>query len=121
MPRNRLPHDPSPRPLSPLRGARGPNSISSYPLTMTLVLVAALTLLAQLTHAAPQRPSIEFVQPLSNSQVVGPAFIEVTTAATNVDRVEFVVDGALAGVARKAPWRIAHDFGTSAGSHAIEA
>ena len=93
---------------------------------MTVVLVAALTLLAQLTPAKaaptpPQRPAIEFAQPLPNSQVVGPAFIEVTTAGTNVDRVEFVVDGALAGVARKAPWRIAHDFGTTPGAHTIEA
>jgi hypothetical protein len=92
---------------------------------MTLLLAAALTLLAQLmpaeVAAAPQKAAIEFVQPLPNSQVVGPAFIEMTTTATNVDRVEFVVDGALAGVARKAPWRIAHDFGASAGTHIIEA
>jgi hypothetical protein len=91
---------------------------------MTLVLVAALTLLVQFTPAeaaASQRPAIAFTQPIPNSQVVGPAFIEVTTTAANIDRVEFAVDGALAGVARKAPWRIAHDFGTSPGAHTIEA
>lgn len=95
---------------------------TSYPLTMTFAVVVALTVPAQFTLAAPAtpRPAIAFAQPLPNSQVVGPAFIEVTTAATNIDRVEFVVDGALAGVARKAPWRIAHDFGTSPGAHTIE-
>jgi hypothetical protein len=39
----------------------------------------------------------------------------------SVDRVEFRVDGALAGVARKAPWSIAHDFGTSLVAHKVEA
>jgi hypothetical protein len=38
-----------------------------------------------------------------------------------VDRVEFSVDGVLAGVARKPPYRVAHDFGTSVEPHEITA
>ncbi|HEX3582781.1 MAG TPA: VWA domain-containing protein [Thermoanaerobaculia bacterium] len=72
---------------------------------MTLALAAVLT----------------FVQPPPGAQVIGPSFIEIATGATNVDRVEFTVDGTLAGVARHAPWRIAHDFGTSPAAHTIEA
>jgi hypothetical protein len=72
---------------------------------MTLALAAVLT----------------FVQPPPGAQVIGPSFIEITTGATNIDRVEFTVDGTLAGVARHAPWRIAHDFGTSPAAHTIEA
>lgn len=72
---------------------------------MTLTLAALLT----------------FVQPPPNAQVVGPSVIEVKTDASNVDRIEFTVDGVLAGVARRAPWRIAHDFGTSPAAHTIEA
>jgi hypothetical protein len=72
---------------------------------MTLALAALLT----------------FLQPQPGAQVVGPAYIEVKTDAANVDRVEFRVDGTLAGVARQAPWRIAHDFGTSPAAHTIEA
>jgi hypothetical protein len=64
---------------------------------------------------------LTFVQPPPGAQVIGPAVIEVTTDAANVDRVEFTVDGTLAGVARKAPWRIAHDFGTSPAAHTIVA
>jgi len=73
--------------------------------TLTLALVALLT----------------FVEPPPGAQAVGPAYIAVKTDATNVDRVEFTVDGVLAGVARQPPWRIAHDFGTSPAAHTIEA
>jgi hypothetical protein len=72
---------------------------------MTLALAALLT----------------FVQPPPDAQVIGPSYIEIRTDAVNVDRVEFTVDGVLAGVARKAPWRIAHDFGASPAAHTIEA
>jgi hypothetical protein len=65
--------------------------------------------------------ALKFVNPLEHSQVVGPQSVEVTTDAQNVDRVEFTIDGVLAGVARKAPWRIAYDFGTSLGTHKIGA
>ena len=57
--------------------------------------------------------NITFVAPLSGAQAIGPQMLEITTAATNVDRVDFYVDGALAGVARKPPYRVAYDFGTS--------
>ncbi|HEX7192145.1 MAG TPA: VWA domain-containing protein [Thermoanaerobaculia bacterium] len=72
---------------------------------LTLVLAALLT----------------FVQPPPGAQVIGPSYIEVKSDAAKVDRVEFTVDGILAGVARQAPWRIAHDFGTSPIAHTIEA
>jgi hypothetical protein len=65
--------------------------------------------------------AITFVAPQSGAQAVGPQLIEITTTIANVDRVEFYVDGALAGVARKPPYRIPHDFGTSLSAHEIEA
>jgi VWA domain-containing protein len=57
--------------------------------------------------------TITFLSPRAGGQAVGPQWIEVTTDIANVDRVEFSVDRVLAGVARKPPYRIAHDFGTS--------
>lgn len=65
--------------------------------------------------------AITFVSPQQGSQAIGVLPIEVTTTATAVNRVEFYVDGVLAGVARQAPYRIAHDFGTSLAAHAIVA
>jgi hypothetical protein len=65
--------------------------------------------------------ALKFINPLEHSQVIGQQWVEVTTDAQNVDRVEFTIDGVLAGVARKAPWRIAYDFGTSLGTHKISA
>jgi hypothetical protein len=65
--------------------------------------------------------SVRFVSPLEGSQVIGAETIEVTTDATDVDRVEFIVDGALVGVARDGPFRIVHDFGASLDPHRIEA
>lgn len=64
---------------------------------------------------------LTFVEPPPGAQAVGPAYIAVKTDATKIDRVEFTVDGVLAGVARQPPWRIAHDFGTSPAAHTIEA
>jgi len=65
--------------------------------------------------------SITFLSPQQGTQAVGPLALEITTDAKSVDRVEFFVDGAIAGVARKAPWRIAHDFGTSLDPHVVSA
>ena len=65
--------------------------------------------------------AITFLAPQSGAQVIGPQAIEIATTIASVDRVEFYVDGALAGVARKPPYRIAHDFGTSLAAHEIEA
>ncbi len=81
------------------------------------LLVAVFVVLGALSAEA----SVRFVAPLEGSQMVGPAAIEVTTDARAVDRVEFRVDGVLVGVARQAPFRIAHDFGTSLVSRTIEA
>ena len=75
------------------------------------MLLASLALLGAVT----------FVNPQEGSQAVGGQWIEVKTDRANVDRVEFSIDGVLAGVARTAPWRIAHDFGTSLDSHKITA
>ncbi|HEX3577806.1 MAG TPA: VWA domain-containing protein [Thermoanaerobaculia bacterium] len=79
--------------------------------------IALALLLAVATRAA----NVSFVTPQPGGQAIGPMLIEITTSAANVDRVEFSVDGALAGVARKPPYRIAHDFGTSLAAHAITA
>jgi len=76
-----------------------------------------LTLLAGAAFAA----NVTFVSPLDGMQALGPMALEVTTTASNVDRVEFYVDGTLAGVARKSPFRIAHDFGTSPNAHEVSA
>jgi len=65
--------------------------------------------------------AITFLVPQSGGQAVGPQAIEITTTIANVDRVEFYVDGVLAGVARKPPYRVAHDFGTSLAAHQVEA
>jgi hypothetical protein len=65
--------------------------------------------------------AITFLAPQHGAQALGPQLIEIATTVANVDRVEFYVDGALAGVARKPPYRIAHDFGTSLAAHDIEA
>lgn len=71
--------------------------------------------------ALPATARVTFVSPLQGSQAVGPQLIEVTTDAANIDRVELSVDGVLAGVARKAPWRIAHDFGAALAPHVVTA
>jgi hypothetical protein len=71
----------------------------------TLLVLAALT----------------FVSPLPGAQAVGVQAIEVTTTTANVNRVDFFVDGVLAGVARKPPYRIAYDFGTTLAMRTITA
>lgn len=83
---------------------------------ITVVSITAFLIAIGLSAAM-----VTFVSPLPGSQAVGPQAIEITTSASNVDRVEFYVDGALAGVARKAPYRIAHDFGTSLESRRVMA
>lgn len=60
-----------------------------------------------------QAATIAFVSPLEGAQVIGPTALEIATDVEGVDRVDFFVDGVLAGVARKPPYRIAYDFGTS--------
>jgi hypothetical protein len=72
-------------------------------------------------HLIPLLAALTFVSPQTGSQAIGPLPIEITTTTPNVDRVEFYIDGTLAGVARKAPWRIEHDFGTSLDPHTIGA
>lgn len=62
-----------------------------------------------------------FVSPLEGSQAIGPTLLEVTTDAANVDRVEFSVDGVLAGIARTKPYRIVFDFGTSLAARTVTA
>lgn len=70
---------------------------------------------------AARAATITFVSPLSGAQVIGPAALEITTDAPSVERVDFFVDGVLAGVARKAPYRITFDFGTSLAPRTITA
>lgn len=53
--------------------------------------------------------------------MIGPAALEISTDAPQVERVDFFVDGVLAGVSRKAPYRIAYDFGTSMAPRTITA
>jgi len=79
------------------------------------LFVSAL-LLATTAHA-----NTTFVNPQPGGQAVGAQWIEVTTNAPNVVRVEFSVDRVLAGVARKPPYRIAYGFGTALTSREITA
>jgi len=79
------------------------------------LFVTAL-LLGTIAHA-----NTTFVNPQPGGQTVGAQWIEVTTDAPNVDRVEFSVDRVLAGVARKPPYKIAYDFGTALTSRDITA
>lgn len=65
--------------------------------------------------------TVTFVSPQQSGQAVGVQPIEITTTTTAVDRVDFYVDGALIGVARKPPYRILHDFGSDPAGHEITA
>ncbi|HEY8133637.1 MAG TPA: Ig-like domain-containing protein, partial [Thermoanaerobaculia bacterium] len=65
--------------------------------------------------------AITFLAPQEGSQAVGILPIEISTTIQAVNRVDFYVDGALVGVARSAPYRILHDFGTSLTAHEIVA
>ena len=77
----------------------------------------AIFILTVTTQAA----TITFVSPLPGAQVIGPTALEIAPDTAAVERVDFFVDGVLAGVARKAPYRIAFDFGTSLASRTITA
>lgn len=79
-------------------------------------LIAAALFAAVAAHG-----SVTFIAPQTGAQAVGPQIIEVTAGAAAVDRVEFHVDGVLAGVVRKPPFRIAYDFGTKLTPRTIEA
>jgi hypothetical protein len=82
----------------------------------------ALWILAMLlTLASANAAEVTFVSPLEGAQAIGPMAIEVTTNALKIDRVDFYVDGILAGVARRAPYRIAFDFGTDGKARTIVA
>ena len=70
------------------------------------------------SHAAA---AVTFVSPQAGAQALGAQPIEIATDAPNVDRVDFFVDGVLAGVARTSPYRIAFDFGTSLAARTITA
>lgn len=78
-------------------------------------------ILAVVLAAFPMQAATTFVSPLEGSQAIGPMLLEVTTDAANVDRVEFSVDGVLAGVARTKPYRIVFDFGTSLAARTVTA
>jgi len=80
-----------------------------------------IAVLAVLLLASAARAEVTFVSPQSGAQAIGPQLIEITTDAASVDRVDFSVDGVLAGVAREAPFRIAYDFGTSLNARTITA
>jgi hypothetical protein len=71
--------------------------------------------------AANLQAAVTFVSPQQGAQAIGPLLLEVTTDAPRVDRVDFFVDGTLAGVARTAPYRVAHDFGMTLATRTIVA
>jgi hypothetical protein len=67
------------------------------------------------------KAAVTFVSPLAGSQAIGVQVLEVQTDAAGVDRVEFFVDGVMAGVARKPPYRVAFDFGTTLSARNVSA
>jgi hypothetical protein len=83
--------------------------------------VRRLLVITLLFAAATARGAVTFVSPLEGAQAIGPMVLEVTTDAAQVDRIEFFVDGVLAGVARQAPYRIAFDFGTTLTARSVSA
>ncbi len=93
----------------------------SYGRTLVSGGMRAIAVLAVVLVATAARAGVTFVSPLHGGQAIGPQAIEVRTDAANVDRVDFLVDGVLAGVARKPPFRIAYDFGTSLAARTITA
>jgi Mg-chelatase subunit ChlD len=78
-------------------------------------------LLALVILAANVRAAVTFVSPQQGAQALGALVLEITTDAQHVDRVDFFVDGSLAGVARKAPYRILYDFGTLLDARTVSA
>lgn len=88
-----------------------------FPSAVRKVLLFTIVVLTATAQAA----TITFVSPLVGAQVIGPTALEIATDAATVDRVDFFVDGVLAGVARKPPYRIAFDFGTSLATRTITA
>ena len=80
-----------------------------------IVFIVALVL------ASVAQARVTFVSPLDGSQAFGMQALEITTDAASVDRVDFSVDGVLAGVARKPPYRIPFDFGDSLAARKITA
>ena len=81
------------------------------------VIALLLTVVISPVFAA----SVRFASPSEGAQVLGVTMLEVTTDATEIDRVEFYVDGTMVGVARTAPYRMRFDFGTSLQSRHIVA
>src|SRR5688572_3214164 len=75
----------------------------------SIILATAVALTATLASAA----TVQFVTPGDGAQLIGPQVLEIRTDASAVNRVEFVVDGVLAGVVRTAPYRMTFDFGTT--------
>ena len=82
--------------------------------------IAGLALVLLLAASAASA-GVTFLSPQTGAQAIGPQVLEITTDTASVDRVEFSVDGVLAGVARKPPYRIAYDFGTSLAARTITA
>ncbi|MGZ8709793.1 MAG: hypothetical protein ACXW28_06180 [Thermoanaerobaculia bacterium] len=80
-----------------------------------------ILMFAALLMAGAARAGVTFVSPLDGAQAIGPRAIEIATDVAAVDRVDFSVDGVLAGVAREAPFRIAYDFGISLAARTITA
>ncbi len=86
-----------------------------------VLLIAVGAGLASAADTRDPIPETHFLSPQNGSQAIGIWPLEVTTTVTGVDRVDFFIDGTLAGVARKLPYRVMHDFGTSLAPHEIEA
>lgn len=91
------------------------------PFAFTLLHLGVCALASERPAKPTSEAGVTFVAPLADSQALGVQMLEVATDIAGVDRVDFAVDGALAGVARTPPFRIAFDFGTSLASRTVTA
>lgn len=60
---------------------------------------------------APEPPQVRIVSPQSKEPLFGEVEIEAEITGGEVDRVEFIVDGALIGTLTEGPWRMKADVG----------
>ena len=96
-----------------MRNGARPSMVPVFPLLAFLALALA--------GASPAPATVKFVSPLEGAQAIGPMLLEVSTGAASVDRVDFFVDGVLAGATRTPPYRIYFDFGTSLAARSVSA
>jgi VWFA-related protein len=84
--------------------------------------IHSLLLLALLLAAPAAAFEVRIVRPAPGEPLLGEAEVraEVTPADTRIERVEFFLDGTLAGTATQAPYRVLVDAGDENREHRVE-